>query len=205
MSHPAVPGAGRHLARHLHMDLNVLFRRKGLSMEACDGPECEVCERIISRIRCETLPHHIALGAGSLEALIQKWRELGEVELREATDREMPAAMGVAAMRLHCANELEAWLASAGRSPTRMETSMIPNAEGREAPRRCYIELMTPAECAIREAILAVERLPADARLTNAVVLLDQAKNWVADYVDGLHASPDPNPLVPVQPPPLKE
>ena len=43
---------------------------------------------------------------------------------------------------------------------------------------------MVPAELRIMDAIGAVERMAADVRLTEAVVLLDQARNKVADYVD---------------------
>lgn len=50
--------------------------------------------------------------------------------------------------------------------------------------RRSRIDLFTPAEVAIREAMIAVEALPADTRLTNAVVLLSQAQAQLADYVD---------------------
>ena len=53
-----------------------------------------------------------------------------------------------------------------------------------EIPRRMRIDLYTPAELAIRNAVLAVEEMPADIRLTDAVVLLQKAKEKVADYVD---------------------
>jgi hypothetical protein len=53
-----------------------------------------------------------------------------------------------------------------------------------DIPRRIRIELMTPAELAIRAAVLAVEEAGADPLLTDAVVLLDEAKEKVADYVD---------------------
>lgn len=43
---------------------------------------------------------------------------------------------------------------------------------------------MTPAELAIRDAIDAVESLPADIRLTQAVTLLSAAQTRLADYVD---------------------
>lgn len=69
------------------------------------------------------------------------------------------------------------------------EIPMLKNAEGRDAPRRCYLDLMTPAELAIRAACLAVEEMPADVRLTDAVVLLGQAKDAVADFVDGIQAT----------------
>ena len=55
-----------------------------------------------------------------------------------------------------------------------------------DIPRRCKLGCLTPAELAIREAIIAVEELPADVRLTNAVVLLQKAFTAVADYVDGV-------------------
>lgn len=48
---------------------------------------------------------------------------------------------------------------------------------------------MTPAELAIRAAIEAVEALPADVRLTEAVNLLDRAKSKVADFIDGVLVS----------------
>lgn len=55
-----------------------------------------------------------------------------------------------------------------------------------ELPRRCHMELMTPAELAIHEAIEKVENAGVDVRLTDAVVLLSQAKVRVADFVDGV-------------------
>lgn len=63
---------------------------------------------------------------------------------------------------------------------------MLKNAEGREAPRRCYEELQVYAERQITKAMAAVEAMPADVRLTDAVVLLGKAKDRVADYVDGV-------------------
>jgi hypothetical protein len=51
-------------------------------------------------------------------------------------------------------------------------------------PRRNRIDLYTPAETAIREAMLAVESSGAHPLLTDAVSLLEQAKNKVADFVD---------------------
>lgn len=55
-----------------------------------------------------------------------------------------------------------------------------------EIPRRARIDLFTPAERAIYEAVQAVEGLPADARLTDAVMLLQAARDSVADYVEGI-------------------
>lgn len=51
-------------------------------------------------------------------------------------------------------------------------------------PRRARLELQRPAERAIRGAIHAVEALPADIRLTDAVILLGQAFDKVADFID---------------------
>ena len=52
--------------------------------------------------------------------------------------------------------------------------------------RRRDITRMTPAELAIREAILAVEAVGADVRLTEAVILLVDARERLADFVDGI-------------------
>jgi hypothetical protein len=54
-------------------------------------------------------------------------------------------------------------------------------------PRRIDVNQLTPAELAIRNAMLEVEKMAADTRLTEAVVLLGQAKEKVADFVDGNH------------------
>lgn len=51
-------------------------------------------------------------------------------------------------------------------------------------PRRIRIDLLSPAETAIRNAMLAVEDMAADPLLTEAVTLLGQAREKVADYVD---------------------
>jgi 3-oxoacyl-[acyl-carrier-protein] synthase III len=53
-----------------------------------------------------------------------------------------------------------------------------------QIPRRCRIDLNTPAELAIRAAMEAVEMAGADPLLTDAVILLDQAREKVADFVD---------------------
>lgn len=53
-----------------------------------------------------------------------------------------------------------------------------------EIPRRCDVLQLTPAEQKIREAIIAVEEVGAHPLLTQAVMLLDRAKNLVGDFVD---------------------
>ena len=55
-----------------------------------------------------------------------------------------------------------------------------------DLPRRCRIDLFTPAERAIYDAMQAVEAAGADVRLTDAVSLLQDARDAVADYVDGV-------------------
>lgn len=59
-----------------------------------------------------------------------------------------------------------------------------------EIPRRIRMDLMTPAELAICEAVRLVEELPPSVHLTRAVVLLAQARDAVADYVDGVPTGP---------------
>lgn len=54
-----------------------------------------------------------------------------------------------------------------------------------EIPRRNRIDLMTPAELAITNAMEAVEEAGCDTRLTEAVILLGEAREKVADFVDG--------------------
>lgn len=51
-------------------------------------------------------------------------------------------------------------------------------------PRRIRLDLMTPAELAIHNAIQEVEKVGADRKLTGAVTYLLRAKALVADYVD---------------------
>jgi hypothetical protein len=52
--------------------------------------------------------------------------------------------------------------------------------------RRCRIDKFVPAEKAIYDAMGAVEEMPPDTRLTDAVVLLQKARDKVADFVDGV-------------------
>lgn len=51
-------------------------------------------------------------------------------------------------------------------------------------PRRIRLDLLSPAEIAIYQAIQAVEEVGAHPLLTEAVILLGQAKNKVSDYMD---------------------
>lgn len=53
-----------------------------------------------------------------------------------------------------------------------------------EITRRARIDLWTPAEKAINDAVQIVEEMEADEKLTDAVILLGKAQNKVADFVD---------------------
>lgn len=67
-----------------------------------------------------------------------------------------------------------------------------PEREDGDFPRRYRLDLMTPAERTIFDAIQQIELLGADVKLTNAQVLLTDAKNLVSDYIDQ-NAVPSPN------------
>lgn len=54
-----------------------------------------------------------------------------------------------------------------------------------EIPRRNRLDLNTPAEIAIYNAMQEVEKVGADVRLTEVVTLLAKAKNILSNYVDG--------------------
>lgn len=51
-------------------------------------------------------------------------------------------------------------------------------------PRRIRLDLNEAAELAIHNAIVEVEKLPADVRLTQAVIKLSEAKSLVSDFID---------------------
>jgi hypothetical protein len=55
-----------------------------------------------------------------------------------------------------------------------------------DIPRSADMGQWSPAERAIVEAVKAVEAMPADVRLTDAVVLLAAARDSVANYIDGV-------------------
>lgn len=60
----------------------------------------------------------------------------------------------------------------------------VPQLSDNGHPRRYRIDLNTPAELAIRQAMRAVESAGVHPLLTEAIVLLDQAKDKVADFVE---------------------
>ena len=53
-----------------------------------------------------------------------------------------------------------------------------------EIPGRIRLDLNTPAELAITNAMQEIEKLPPDVRLTDAIILLSKAKEKLSDYVD---------------------
>lgn len=53
-----------------------------------------------------------------------------------------------------------------------------------EIKRRQRLDLSTPAELAIRDAVYKVETIGADIKLTKAVTLLNEARELVSDFVD---------------------
>ena len=53
-------------------------------------------------------------------------------------------------------------------------------------PRRICVDQYVDAETKIRDAIIAIEYMAADVRLTNAQGLLSQAQGLVADFVEGV-------------------
>ena len=55
-----------------------------------------------------------------------------------------------------------------------------------DIPRRAQLDQLSPAELAIYQAVQAVEAVGADVRLTDAVILLQAARDSVADYIDGV-------------------
>lgn len=59
-------------------------------------------------------------------------------------------------------------------------------------PRRCRLDLLTPAEIAIWQAARMVEESGAHPLLTEAATLLQQAKEKLADYVE-LEQDENPN------------
>lgn len=54
-----------------------------------------------------------------------------------------------------------------------------------EILRRNRVDLMCEAERLILLASWAIEKMPADVRLTEAQTLLSEARSKVADFVDG--------------------
>lgn len=56
--------------------------------------------------------------------------------------------------------------------------------ENNTVPRRNMLDLNTPAELAIYNAMQEVEKAGADTKLTDAIMFLQKAKDCVSDFVD---------------------
>lgn len=74
---------------------------------------------------------------------------------------------------------------------TGMHSIVYPEGGGTQwaasaVPRRVDMTRWTEAERKIDHALQEVERMGADVRLTNAVIALEDARSWVADFVDGV-------------------
>jgi len=86
----------------------------------------------------------------------------------------------------------QAWLACVAAAKERHRSKSMNGS----ISRRNRIDLHTPEEQAIREAMQKVEEMGADIRLTEAVILLGKAQNKVADYVDGVEGASPPGPTL---------
>jgi hypothetical protein len=82
--------------------------------------------------------------------------------------------------------ELTEYLRQLREAGQRLRESAAPN----EVPRRIDMLRWTPAERAIYDAMQAVEAMPADMLLTQAVLLLGKAQEAVADFVDSQPSRP---------------
>lgn len=67
------------------------------------------------------------------------------------------------------------------------DTKQMVTRAGIAVPRRICVDLQTPNEAAIRRAVHAVEQAPAHPRMTDAVLLLAQALEAVADAEEALN------------------
>jgi hypothetical protein len=62
--------------------------------------------------------------------------------------------------------------------------TVLPKIAEGGMPRRCRLDLITEGELAIVAAVQAVEKMGAHVLLTDAVMLLDEARSRVADFVE---------------------
>lgn len=53
-----------------------------------------------------------------------------------------------------------------------------------EFPRRNDLQRLKPAELAIYNVMQMIEEMPADPRLTDVQIKLDEVKNLLADYIE---------------------
>lgn len=80
----------------------------------------------------------------------------------------------------------EWWAERAEREGNAVVSAGAPDSSASTTPRRIQLNRFTAAERAIYDAVQVVEAAGADVRLTDAVVLLQAARDSVADFVDGI-------------------
>jgi hypothetical protein len=107
-----------------------------------------------------------------------------EMSLCSQCTSEYEHTVSMAVERWEAENpESAAALAAAAPAATQQMTTEE-NTMSNETPRRAQLQQWTPAEHAIRNAMFAVEATGAHPLLTDAVVLLGEAKDKVAEFVD---------------------
>lgn len=79
-----------------------------------------------------------------------------------------------------------------GRPECHPPEGLVEKSKPYGVPRRIRLDLLTPAELAVYEAVQAVERLPAHPALTEVVCTLQTARERLADYVDAARKQPEP-------------
>lgn len=78
--------------------------------------------------------------------------------------------------RAQCADYDKGWSETFGKKSESQASD--------EVPRRRRMDRMTPSELACLDAIGKIESLGCDERLTRAQILISQAQELVADFVD---------------------
>jgi len=67
-----------------------------------------------------------------------------------------------------------------------MSEQFRPSISANGIPSRCRIDLFSDAEMAIYRAMQAVEKAGGSVALTNAICSLQQARDHVADHMEGI-------------------
>jgi len=130
-----------------------------------------------------------AMGPGDTEILICKVGEHVKAEVGPMPDAESRsgvqalASSGSPASPIVSEHDTWPWTLPEVRQLVRQGRTKHMGES--EIPRRARMDQWTPAEKAIQAAIDVVESMPADGRLTDAVIFLGKARERVADYVDG--------------------
>jgi hypothetical protein len=150
-------------------------------------PDPQALRDILKELICEILDH----SGGPL------WKGLDHyvARLTEAAlaGRPVPPHQNVAGAQMQCPQfvppDANCCQACGRHASLHAPPQPLTSEQSKFAPRRCRMDRMVPAELAITQAMGAVEAMAADVRLTDAGVLLGQARNRVADFVDGVPAA----------------